>query len=246
MKNFKIIDRNQKKFRLTQQGTTFLLISTTLFLSSCGPKWVKKTREMINIPELNTECSRELGETLLDKGFVTSGPAIEMPSDVNFRRINLKFTLGAGSYGAVRENDTYTFYYPSANTVTEKEIPSLLIGYRMRKSDGKLDGFYSLDGTYFASADPVDEIPEFEFGTVQALNKPSFRQQLIYNGMSDNNLKFLYREFSNHYARAPFSQEVQYDLEESSIIGFKGARIKVLDATNRQIRYKVLASFPDQ
>ena len=48
----------------------------------------------------------------------------------------------------------------------------------------------------------------------QSLIEPTFRQQFIYNGKVGSNLKFLYREISNNYARAPFSQEVQYDLNE--------------------------------
>jgi hypothetical protein len=45
--------------------------------------------------------------------------------------------------------------------------------------------------------------------------------------------------------RAPFSQEIQYDLADGNIIGFKGVRIEVIEAANTQIKYRVLASFPD-
>ncbi|EGG28363.1 hypothetical protein IMCC3088_318 [Aequoribacter fuscus] len=58
-------------------------------------------------------------------------------------------------------------------------------------------------------------------------------------------MKFTYREFTaTGYARDAFTQDVQYDLEEGTIIGFKGARIEVLDATNRSIRYRVIEHFP--
>ena len=45
--------------------------------------------------------------------------------------------------------------------------------------------------------------------------------------------------------RLPFTQEVQYDLSESSTIGFKGARIEIAEATNTYLSYKVIESFPD-
>ena len=45
--------------------------------------------------------------------------------------------------------------------------------------------------------------------------------------------------------RPAFAQEVQYDLGEDSVIGFKGVRIEVVEATNRLLTYKVLTSFPD-
>ena len=71
----------------------------------------------------------------------------------------------------------------------------------------------------------------------------SFEQQLIYNGRVDNNLRFVYREFSNDMARSAFTQEVQYDLEESNIIGFKSVRLEVIEATNSKIKYRVLMPF---
>ena len=70
-------------------------------------------------------------------------------------------------------------------------------------------------------------------------------QRLIYNGRLGSSVKFTYREFnSSGYARDAFTQDVQYDLDKGATIGFKGARIEVIDATNRQIRYRVLRHFP--
>ena len=72
-------------------------------------------------------------------------------------------------------------------------------------------------------------------------------QQLIYNGKVDNNIKFTYREFTNSgLARDAFTQDVQYDLNEGAVIGFKGARLEVIEATNRQVKYRVLRHFPAQ
>mgnify|MGYP001043013533 CR=1 FL=1 len=53
----------------------------------------------------------------------------------------------------------------------------------------------------------------------------------------------MYREYINDMARPAFNQELQYDLNESNIIGFKGLRIEVILATNTKIEYKVLSSF---
>ncbi|HJV66199.1 MAG TPA: hypothetical protein VJ550_10730, partial [Geomonas sp.] len=63
---------------------------------------------------------------------------------------------------------------------------------------------------------------------------------------SGDTIKILYREYSGDLLRAPFSQDVQYDLKKSSTIGFKGARIEVINATNVKIQYRVLSSFPDR
>ena len=71
-------------------------------------------------------------------------------------------------------------------------------------------------------------------------------QKFIYNGRVGDNLKFTYREFTvAGYARDAFTQDVQYDLKEDPIIGFKGARVEVIEATNREITYKVISYFSD-
>ena len=40
-----------------------------------------------------------------------------------------------------------------------------------------------------------------------------------------------------------FNNDVEYDLRESSVIGYKGARIEVVEATNEHIKYKVIQNF---
>jgi hypothetical protein len=75
--------------------------------------------------------------------------------------------------------------------------------------------------------------------------RPSFRQELIYNGRSGDSLKFLYREYSSDVVSGSFSQEILYDLKDGSIVGFKSARLEVLEAINTKIKFRVLSNFPD-
>ncbi len=64
--------------------------------------------------------------------------------------------------------------------------------------------------------------------------------QLIYSGKAGNVIKIVYREFSNDMARPAFSQEVQYDLNDTTVIKFKHTTIQVLKATNQEITFRVL------
>jgi hypothetical protein len=75
------------------------------------------------------------------------------------------------------------------------------------------------------------------------LNSPTYIQEFIYNGRVDNALKFVYREFSGDYIKPAFTQEVQYDLNQSNIIGFKSLRIKILNATNTELKYVLENNF---
>ena len=75
------------------------------------------------------------------------------------------------------------------------------------------------------------------------LSQDSFKQTLIYSGKVGNKINVGYREFSGSVARPAFNNNVEYDLSESLVIGYKGAQIEVLEATNQYIRYKVLRNF---
>jgi hypothetical protein len=72
--------------------------------------------------------------------------------------------------------------------------------------------------------------------------RSSMQYELIYSGKAGTVIKVVYREFSNDLARPAFSQELQYDLNESKIVKFRKTTIEVIQATNQEITYKVLES----
>ncbi len=84
---------------------------------------------------------------------------------------------------------------------------------------------------------------EFELNKKIDFRKNSFQQTLIYSGKVDNKLRITYREYNNDMIRASFENDVEYDLSESRIIGYKGAKIQIFKATNQEIKYKVIKNF---
>ena len=46
-------------------------------------------------------------------------------------------------------------------------------------------------------------------------------------------------------ARPAFNQDLQYDLADGNIVGFKGLRIEIIKATNTNIEYKILSNFTE-
>ena len=75
------------------------------------------------------------------------------------------------------------------------------------------------------------------------LSADSFQQTLLYNGKIGNKITLAYREFSSGLARSAYNNNVDYDLSESTIVGYKGARLEVVKATNTELTYRVLSSF---
>ena len=84
---------------------------------------------------------------------------------------------------------------------------------------------------------------EIERTKRQVYSAESFQRTLIYSGRIGDKINIGYREFSNDYARPAFNNEVEYDLSESKSIGYKGAELEVIDATNRSITFKVIRNF---
>ena len=71
----------------------------------------------------------------------------------------------------------------------------------------------------------------------------TFQQSLEYAGRSGDILKFNYSEFSDSFAREAFSREFQVDLADGKVAAYKGAIIEIIDATNINIKYKVIRNF---
>ncbi len=103
----------------------------------------------------------------------------------------------------------------------------------------KADGLLCVDGKDCVKVDFVLE-QKLLAGT---LRKNSFQQTLLYNGRIGNRITLAYREFSDNFARPAFSNTVEYDLSESSVVGYKGARLEVIKATNTELTYRVVSGF---
>jgi len=82
--------------------------------------------------------------------------------------------------------------------------------------------------------------------------QPWMDRELIYAGREGDVLHITYREYSTHwaenrvksYARTPFFQQVYYDLKTSDAVVFQDWVLKVLDANNQHIRFKVVKEPP--
>lgn len=67
------------------------------------------------------------------------------------------------------------------------------------------------------------------------------KEELLYQGLTNNVIKLAYREYQNDLIKPAFQQEVNYTLTrgEPTKIAFKGARITIKSATNSEITFFV-------
>ncbi len=249
-----------------------VLVSLTGCTSSF--KEILPNQKIFDIPPIDKEKTAELGDTIVSKGKVYEYNGIDLKNQVQAGDgfFLIKFTVPPQKLIAKAEDDDWTYYYGENVTAfdaaigtktvigglkipkkIEPESPKPVVDDIMNELNNpqrnKNPNQYRRDVSIFGNSIYVTFTPNpkpiFEYVKVMAIDKPGFTQELIYNGRIGNSIKFLYREFSNSMMRYPFSQEVQYDLSESNIIGFKGARIEIKSATNTRLIYRVISSFPD-
>ncbi|MFK7976401.1 MAG: hypothetical protein AB8C02_09715 [Halioglobus sp.] len=102
----------------------------------------------------------------------------------------------------------------------------------------RIDGKGSLDRYPIGNAD--ENSPVFRKQVILIPIDDGFQFELLYTGRSKDSISILYREYIGDLSRSSFYQELTYDLAESNVIQFRSIRIEVAEATNSEIRYKVL------
>lgn len=82
------------------------------------------------------------------------------------------------------------------------------------------------------------------FGRVSEMDEyaqPRIDQEILYSGRQGDTLHVTYREYTyDGYARAPFFQQLYYDMGKSDAIVFQDWVIKVIDSSNERIKFKVV------
>jgi len=238
------------------------LLLAVCFLAGCASNLIEPINvldtKIINYPELGVISTKNIGDRLVAKGVRTTGPSLRITKAAQFDFFNLvgcAYTVSPGEYFQIGILNDKATDKKAAKTF-DCFGPAI---YKMTSSDGKSNG--NCGGSINSGNICTDSKEYFLYGfnyhrapLNQGFNRvkltektiegePNFVQELIYNGRTGNQVKFVYREFSSDMIRAAFSQEVQYDLSQSPIIGFKALRMEVISADNTQISYRLIKNF---
>lgn len=149
------------------------------------------------------------------------------------------YTIHAGQYNKTGENEKGKYFSPISTSGMPIAISLFSDPYKviMVNSENELCVV-----TVF-NAKGCKANVNYEIKKVASTSKDAFQQTLIYSGKVGNKINIGYREFSNDTARPAFNNNVEYDLNESKQIGYKGALLDIINATNQSITYKVIKNF---
>jgi len=246
-----------------KKSLILILISTIIASCSTANPFVNTGRgvtevEGIDFPEIGKVTIGSLGDTLVSKGTKSYTPAITVLDEWVWKEgtnliprhwvaANTEFVLtGIWIHNETGEEyKCFTGKYNYDAHWNYYNVPGVNLPMDLCKDKfGKWHDFQSLffDGAG-VSANNLEFDARYKEFTKVELNGVSFVQEFLYNGRVNNSLKFVYREFSGDLARPAFTQEIQYDFDQSNIIGFKGLQLEVIEATNTRIVFKVLNNF---
>lgn len=218
----------------------------SILFSSCAPaiKPISVLRRTYQSVPLNTVLKTEIGDELIISGEEDYQEALRIIKSPNFS-INLtKYPHKEGDILPLSASTSQSDFYFDKKHLSYTD--ALYYGVMVSKKDrNNIRPFQSSNKNNIGGFYPR-QVKGFEVKNDVYTNKNCencFKQEIIYSGRIGNNLKFVYREYVNDMARSAFTQEMQYDLNESKIIGFKGVRIEVVNASNALIEYRVLNVF---
>ena len=233
---------------------SMLLVSTNLF-SQYSLNIAEK--QILNFPNVNEISISEIGNTMV------TALEEEVYNDGFF----LSDTVSWKALGAIWQIVPSDFYYYSSTSKGKFYVSidkclnwqDALVRSSKQTFLGSIFVFNKDDKIRYGAFNQASEIPAQMLGwhktsnnikkdlsnkkQIKLISDKSFKQEFIFGGKVGSSAKFTYREYIGNLSRPSFTQEVQYDLNDGKVIGFKGLKIEILETDNLKIKYKVLSHF---
>ena len=214
----------------------FIIISCATPIKSIPLKHRNNTSSELNLP-----IKKEIGDRLILKGEEDYQEAYLIINTPKFTgtMLNYPYTNGDVLPLDVENKDLFLYYSKESTQGTMKYIA----GIAKNKLDNRILPFFNSGNGFITKT--IKEFSAKEFEYINPNCPGCFKKEFIFNGKTGTSLKFVYREYVNDMARPAFNQDLQYDLADGNIVGFKGLRIEIIKATNTNIEYKILSNFTE-
>lgn len=190
-------------------------------------------------PPLNTVTTVGLGETMVSQGRLVEHDAIHFEAEF---RWSGAYTMLPGYWAKEGEDKGGNFYVPSPHGSPGSIRKNPFVD-PWRAIYIPFDNSKTCVVTVFSLKACHEYEGEWQHQKQAGISDKYFQQYLVYGGGYENKINMVYREILYSRARPAFDHNVEYDLSESSVVGYRGARLEIIKATNSEITYKVLSNF---
>ena len=216
------------------------LVTAVLSVSALGISNQARAAEKV-IPSLNRKAMAQVGGQILHQGNYHQQPAIHLSEEIKFGERH-QYSLTPGYYirtGESLDSGSYAAAAgPDAGRVKKAPGAITLQGSFLYSTDGKtiavITNFYQAVN---ANAKGITRT------TRSVVSTESVQRMLVYGGKTGTKIRLVYRELWKNITRPSSDVFVEFDLADSKVVEIKGARIEVIEATGKSIRYRVLRGF---
>ncbi|QDU35409.1 hypothetical protein KS4_34900 [Poriferisphaera corsica] len=221
------------------------LIVLSLLLFGCvSPKYnYIPTDVNIQKPDLMIEQTAYVGDEILKIGNYKEYDAIHLDVEATMPAglLGYVYKFSKGNYIRAGFDERFEYYLPgnvpNPGSVDRNPIadPFLIMQLDTYTSD--------LYGVTIFKMRGKTTRPRFTRTKVPSKDEDYLVRALTYNGTINNAISISYNEYAGPSSRPLFTNQTNYDISEDDIIGYQGARLRILEATNEYIRYQVLNYF---
>ncbi|HFC8486894.1 TPA: hypothetical protein ACFP4K_001549 [Neisseria subflava] len=216
-----------------------LALCLVLLTACAAPKFNYTGKaENLSWPSIGETNTVGIGENMLNQGYALQMDALSFDS---LQKIaGGAYKIPPGEYVKTGEDENADYYLVS-NTNGSRVMVGMLadpiISIMKIKKNNEICLITALNLKSCSKNIPTT------IKKINSTNANGFQQNLLYSGKIGNRIKLSYREFQNNMARQAFSNDVEYDLSESHQVGYKGALLEIINATNQSVTYKVIRNF---
>lgn len=190
-------------------------------------------------PDFNKIVNAHLGDTIFSGQIADTIPSLELGESYTSKAFLVRDThFPKQTLVATYKLDHFTVYkakeiIPSGRT--SKILGSAPTGKGFCLKEEPLVIALLLEGPECVSL--ASPWPKFTLSAEPKENAFVRNQEVIFGGIKNKEIVFLYLESEPNSARPSFSQEILLPYEEDEIFWYRGIKLKVLDVTSKTIRY---------
>ncbi|ARO86682.2 hypothetical protein EBAPG3_002210 [Nitrosospira lacus] len=190
-------------------------------------------------PPIGSANTSYVGDVMLSQGKYKEHDSIYVTKKID---VIWAYSLMPGYYLKQGEDDVGEYYYPGGDEPGHVDKAMLADPWKSVMARKDPPSICVITMFNIATCN-LEHQNYFEKRKRPLASNDSFQQTLIYSGKVGDKINIGYREFSGNLARPAFNNNVEYDLSDSMLIAYKGARIEVLEANNQFIKYRVIENF---
>ncbi|MBF0444528.1 MAG: hypothetical protein HQL68_03000 [Magnetococcales bacterium] len=217
------------------------IVSIAILLSACAKPNTSFSPVISKIsrPSIGDVNTVKVGEVLLTQGNYHEEKYLTLPYKIS---VKWAYTLHPGKYNLIAENDESGFYVPAKEVddggkITKSSIADSWQSLQAFKNSQRICVITITDNKFCKFDIKYNQV------TVPEFAKTGFKQTLVYNGKHENKISIGYLTFYNDNKQTRFNNTIEYDLDKSDIIEYRGAEIKIIAATQQDIKYSVIKNF---